>query len=65
MVNCLAQEAALAAYTDGQGWLDQALRYLEANRDSLANYVKTNLTGIKMTRMEATYLAWLDCRKAG
>ena len=65
MVNCLAQEAALAAYTDGQGWLDQALRYLEANRDSLANYVKTNLTGIKMTKMEATYLAWLDCRKAG
>ncbi len=65
MVNCLAQEAALAAYTDGQGWLDQVLRYLEANRDSLGNYVKTNLPGIRMTRMEATYLAWLDCRDAG
>jgi len=64
MVNCLAQEAALSAYSDGQGWLDQALRYLEANRDFLENYVKTNLPGIKMTRMEATYLAWLDCRDA-
>ena len=23
------------------------------------------LSGISMTRMEGTYLAWLDCRKAG
>jgi cystathionine beta-lyase len=64
-VNIMAQVAALAAYRDGQEWLDQVLPYLEANRDFLAQYVKTRLPNIRMTRMEATYLAWLDCRDAG
>jgi cystathionine beta-lyase len=56
--------ATLAAFRDGQEWLDQVLAYLTANRDFLAGYVKERLPGIGMTRMEATYLAWLDCRHA-
>jgi cystathionine beta-lyase len=40
------------------------LRYLEANRDFLHDYVKARLPGITMSRPEGTFLAWLDCRKA-
>lgn len=29
------------------------------------NYVDQQLPGIHITRPEATYLAWLDCREAG
>lgn len=64
-VNILGMVAALAAYRDGQQWLDELLLYLEANRDLLLQYVETNLPGIRMGKPEATYLAWLDCRQAG
>jgi cystathionine beta-lyase len=57
--------AALAAYRDGQDWLDQVLVYLEANRDFMFDFVMKELPGLRMTRPEGTYLAWLDCRQAG
>ena len=62
--NVMGYTAALAAYRDGQPWLNQLLLYLEANRDFLFDYVTANLPGINMARPEATYLAWLDCRQA-
>jgi len=55
----------LAAYRDGQPWLDAVLRYLEANRDLLVEYVNMRLPGITTHWPEGTYLAWLDCRQAG
>lgn len=62
--NILGYTAALAAYRDGQPWLDDLLRYLEANRDFLARYVAAQLPGVSMVAPEGTYLAWLDCRAA-
>ena len=64
-VNAMGLAAALAAFRDGQEWLDQCLSYLTMNRDFLAEYVRKNLSPIEMTRMEGTYLAWLDCRQTG
>jgi cystathionine beta-lyase len=63
-MNVLGYTAALAAYRDGQEWLDQLLAYLEANRDFLVDYVRRYLPGITVAAPEATYLAWLDCRRA-
>jgi cystathionine beta-lyase len=63
--NILGYTAMLAAYRDGQPWLDELLRYLESNRDFLVKYVRTNFPGIEMGIPEGTYLAWLDCRRAG
>jgi cystathionine beta-lyase len=63
-VNVLGYTATLAAYRDGQPWLDALLRYLEANRDHVAEYVKKHLPGVSMGTPEGTYLAWLDCREA-
>jgi cystathionine beta-lyase len=62
--NILGYTSALAAYRDGQPWLDDLLRYLEANRDFVARYVRDNLPGLSMVPPEGTYLAWLDCRAA-
>jgi cystathionine beta-lyase len=64
-VNIMGHVAALAAFKDGQEWLDQVLQYLTSNRDFLARTLKEKLPDIPMTKMEGTYLAWLDCRKAG
>jgi cystathionine beta-lyase len=64
-VNITGHVAALAAFIEGQEWLDQVLQYLTANRDFLTHTLKEKLPEIGMTRMEGTYLAWLDCREAG
>lgn len=63
--NMMGQAAALAGYREGQEWLDQVLAYLRANRDFLSHYISDRLPGLRLTRVEATYLAWLDCRSAG
>jgi cysteine-S-conjugate beta-lyase len=63
--NILGYTAMLAAYRDGQPWLDELLRYLEANRDFLVQYVRSHLRGVEVGVPEGTYLAWLDCRRAG
>ena len=60
-VNIMGLTAALAGFKDGQDWLDQCLSYLRGNRDFLVEYVREKLPSISMTRMEGTYLAWLDC----
>jgi cystathionine beta-lyase len=64
-VNNFGLVAAKAAYRDGQGWLDQVLPYLEANRDFVVDFVRRELTGVGVLAPEATYLAWLDCRGSG
>jgi cystathionine beta-lyase len=59
--NVMGYTAALAAYKDGQEWLEQVLSYLKGNRDFLSQYLQDRLPLLKMTKMEATYLAWIDC----
>lgn len=65
MVGILGYTATVAAYRDGQDWLDQVLRYMQVNRDAVAAYVESHLPGVRMHTPEGTYLAWLDCRQAG
>jgi len=63
--NLIGLTATLAAYRDGQEWLDQVLLYLEGNRDFVYEYVQANLPQLQIVKPEGTYLAWLDCRKTG
>jgi cystathionine beta-lyase len=56
----IAAQAACSGACDG--WLADLLRYLEANRDFLIDFVQREFKGIRITIPEATYLAWLDCR---
>jgi cysteine-S-conjugate beta-lyase len=64
-VNIMGLTAAQAAFTHGQDWLDQCLLYLDGNRRFLEECVHEKLPSLRMTKMEATYLAWLDCRQSG
>jgi len=64
-VNLLGLTAGLAAYRDGQGWLDELMVYLEGNRDFLMTFLQERMPEIRLTPVEGTYLAWLDCRMAG
>ncbi|NOY97592.1 MAG: pyridoxal phosphate-dependent aminotransferase [Chloroflexi bacterium] len=63
-VNSLGLISAQAALTgECDDWLAALNRYLTANRDFVADYVRDNLPGIRTTVPDATYLAWLDCNE--
>ena len=57
--------AAVAAYTDGDEWLDALRARLTAQRDLLGGLLAEHLPDARMRPMEATYLAWLDLRAYG
>ncbi|MEE8593894.1 MAG: PatB family C-S lyase, partial [Candidatus Bipolaricaulota bacterium] len=56
--------AAMAAFEHGDGWSDDLVNVLQANREFAVQFIESEIPGIKMTPMEGTYLAWLDCRNA-
>lgn len=64
-VNVLGIVAAIAAFTECQGWHEALLAYLTANRDYVVNYLTQYLPNLPVTVPEATYLAWIDCSTAG
>jgi cystathionine beta-lyase len=63
-VNLMGVVAAQAAYADGAEWLEQLLRYLQANQEAVLAFVQQELPGMRMVKSEGTFMAWLDCRQA-
>lgn len=59
--NIFGAAALIAAYTQGEEWLDQAIEYVEENKDFLARFLRDRIPKIKMVPSEGTYLVWLDC----
>jgi len=60
-VNVIGADATVAAWREGQRWLDQVMDLLTANRDRVARWAEAE--GIGHHPPEGTYLAWLDCRR--
>lgn len=56
----LGIRATLAAYREGEEWLDEVLRYLDSNRYLLKRLLAETLPDVGYSVPEATYLAWLD-----
>lgn len=54
-----------AAYTNGGEWLDELIAYLEGNYECLKQFFASNLPQIQVTKLEGTYLVWLDCSALG
>lgn len=57
--------ACEAAYSKGEEWYDAMLSYVKENIEFTENYVRENLTGVRMVEHEGTYLVWLDFRGTG
>ena len=60
-VSVLSAEAGLAAYRDCDDWLEELLSYLEENRDYAQSYIRENLPQIRLNKIDATFLMWMDC----
>jgi cysteine-S-conjugate beta-lyase len=57
--------ASVAAYNEGEEWLDELRAYLAETRGSLAALLEEHAPGVSVTPAQATFLAWLDFRAAG
>ena len=64
-VNPFGVVALIAAYRNGAAWLDSLREYIHANYESLCLFFAERLPMLKVTRMEGTYLVWVDCRALG
>ena len=57
--------ASVAAYRDGQPWLDEVMTTLSDHRDYLATAIPQALPRAVYHKPESTYLAWIDLRGYG
>ncbi len=55
-----ASVAQIAAYTQGEEWLEELLVYLQNNLDFIDSFINERIPRVKLIKPEATYLAWLD-----
>ncbi len=59
--NVFAIPAAIAAFNEGEEWLDGFCEYVFEGRDYCVARLKRELPEIKLVEADATYLLWLDC----
>jgi len=59
-ITTLGMVAHRAAYSEGDGWLDELRTYIDGNMTFVAGYVSKNIPLLRMVKPQGTYLAWLD-----
>ncbi len=62
-VNPFGVAALVAAYNQGEEWLNELNHYLYENYLAVVEFVQHQLPKLSVIQQEATYLAWIDCRK--
>ncbi|WP_291993812.1 PatB family C-S lyase [Candidatus Accumulibacter sp. ACC003] len=63
-VNVLGLVATEAAYRDCDDWQQALIKVLRGHRDRLTAAIG-GMPGLRMSHVEATYLAWIDARSLG
>ncbi|MGL4383629.1 MAG: cystathionine beta-lyase, partial [Bacilli bacterium] len=61
--NAFSINATIAAYNEGEEWLEQLKDYLQGNIDFVLSYLKENIPQVTSFKPEATFLMWLDFTK--
>ena len=59
--NVFATTAVIAAYNESEEWLYELKKVIYENKQIVRDYLKKELSCIKLVECEATYLLWLDC----
>ena len=63
--NAFAVDAAVAAFTEGETWLDELREYIFRNKKLAETYIEREIPRIKAVPSDATYLMWLRCEGRG
>lgn len=57
--------ALIAAYNEGEEWLEQLLAYLDGNIDWVLSFLAERMPAVKCRRPDGTYIMWMDFRGYG
>ena len=60
-INPFAVEALIAAYNEGEEWLEELRQYLLGNYNYLKRFFEEQLPQFPVLALEGTYLVWVDC----
>ncbi len=63
--NIFGAVAFETAYSQGEDWLEQLLRYLSDNAEFVVKYLQENIPNIKAKKPDGTFLMWLDFSGTG
>ncbi|KAA0566005.1 MalY/PatB family protein [Rossellomorea aquimaris] len=63
--NVFGIEGTIAAYEEGEPWLNELLMVLEENKQYVLNYLEQHLPELKGITPQATHLIWMDCTELG
>jgi cystathionine beta-lyase len=64
-LTAMSIEALMAAYNESEDWLEQLREYVHNNYEWMCLYIEQNMPMLKVTRMQGTYLSWVDIRGTG
>lgn len=59
--NVFAACAAVAAFTQGEEWLDELRTYIWENKAYVTSVIEEKIPQVHVVESDATYLLWLDC----
>ncbi len=63
--NIFGTLALKIAYNSCEEWMDEAVEYLQKNRDFAINFIKNEIPLLEVIKPKATYLLWIDFRRLG
>lgn len=61
--NDFAVASTIAAYEEGEPWLDAVCAYVQRNKDYAVAVINAAGCGARALESDSTYLIWIDCRE--
>ena len=55
----------IAAFEEGEEWLNELLLYIEGNINYVVDFIKEYIPGVSVYKPESTYLLWIDFNGLG
>lgn len=62
-VSLLGMHATMTSYNECEYYVEELVSYIDSNFRYVETFIKENFKDICFKKPEATYLAWIDCRK--
>lgn len=62
-MNVLSMHALIAAYNEGEEWLQELLTVLEENVELALDYIHSRFPGVTAARPQGTYMLFIDCEQ--
>ncbi len=59
--NVLSMHALIAAYNEGEAWVEEMLRAVEDNQRCACDFIAEYFPGVRVMKPQGTYMLFLDC----